>query len=621
MCVIRTTAMSYVLQIFTGRVMCKFYMFVAALLLAVQPLAAQVGQSAISSEIVRIADRDYYLHSVAQGETVFSLTRLYGISHQQFLDDNPDVRENGLKAGQTVKILCADVPEPAMSRRKLQRTFITHTVTQGQTAYSIAKQYSISLTALIQDNPGLDPVQLHPGQELRIRKSEIDKSSSEQILSQLDNFASSLSDVSPDFSYHPVEAGQTLYSISKHYGVDIDDIRAVNNLENGLQAGTLLKIPVHGNQTPETTLDAESSAGGGIMLADTLVAPRIRMNNGVLNLSILLPLSDKGKNRNEFVEFYNGALIAAEQLKHSGISMHINLFDTQHSSETVAEITASQPFQNSDLIIGPVYEDELAPVINFSRQTGVPIVSPLAAVNGNYGQSLFRLSPDPESKYLKLKQLVSSAKQIIFVTSDVTDKEFEREMLALVGNIPYHKIVYNKNTNAQQIDRLISGADSETLFIVVAGNESGVDLILAALSSVKNSRLGRSIRTGRMDVIGNSKWLRFRNVDRNLFFKLNVSFVTSYHADRGNSAVRDFDNRYIAAFGRIPTLYSYRGYDAVMIFASQSLARYQNLNALFDSQFVPLQTPYNFVVKPDGNIANLGWALVSYSDDYSISVK
>ena len=610
------------MQIPTGRVICKVYMIIAALLVSVvQPLGAQVRESAISSEIVRIADKDYYLHTVAQGETVFSLTRLYGISDQQLFDDNPDVRENGLKAGQTIKILCVNVPEPAMSRRKLQRTFITHTVLQGQTAYSIAKQYAISLNALIQDNPGLDPVQLHPGQELRIRKSEIDKSTSEQIQAQLDNFASSLSDVSPDFTYHPVEAGQTLYSISKTYGVTIDDIRAVNDIENGLQAGTLLKIPVTGTpgireNSPETESELIIDVPD-----DQAADPTIKTNNGVLNLSLLLPLSDKGKVRNEFVEFYNGALIAAEQLKHSGISMHINLFDTQHSPETVAEITESQPFRNSNLIIGPVYEEELAPVISFSRQYGIPVVSPLAVVNGNYGRSLFRLSPDPHSKYLKLKQLLSPGKQIIFITSDVTDHEFEREMLALVGNTPYHKIVYNKNTRSQQIDRLISDADSETVFIVVAGNESGVDLILAALSSVKNSRLGRSMRTARMDVIGNSKWLRFRNVDRNLFFKLNVSFVTSYHADRGNRAVRDFDNRYITAFGRIPTPYSYRGYDAVMIFASQCLKHHQNLDALFDTQFVPLQTPYNFVIKPDGNIANLGWALVSYSDDYSISVK
>ena len=598
-------------------------MFVAVVLLAAAPLNAQVHES-VSADIVRIDNKDYYLHTVAPGETVFSLTRLYGVSDKQFLDDNPDVREYGLKAGQTVRILCVDVPEVQMSRRKLQRTFISHTVAQGETAYSIARQYAIALPALIQDNPGLDPAVLHPGQELRIRKSEIDKTTTEQIRTQLDNFASTLSDVSPDFVYHPVEPGQTLYSISHSYGVTVDEIVAANTIEGPLQAGSLLKIPVRKDDVAtgdEESLDVPSVGESFWRQTDfERTVPSLRLQNGILNISLLLPLSDKGRVRKEFAEFYQGALIAADQLKHSGINIHIDLFDTQHSSEKITAITNSDEFRTSNLVIGPVYEDELMPVMEFSRQYGVPVVSPLAVLNGSYGSTLFQLSPDPAAKYDKLKDLITPDRQIIFITSDVTDKEFEREMTALVGNIPHTKIVYNKNTPAQQIDRLVADADSKTLFIVVAGNESGVDLILAGLSSVKNSRIGRSARMGRMDVIGNSKWLRFRNVDRNLFFKLNVSFVTSYHADRGNAAVREFDNRYISAFGRIPTPYSYRGYDAVMIFASQAKAT-TNLSTLNGSSVAPLQTTYKFKSKPDGSIVNTGWALVSYSDDYSISVK
>ena len=62
------------------------------------------------------------------------------------------------------------------------------------------------------------------------------------------------------------------------------------------------------------------------------------------------------------MEFYEGALIAADELRNAGHSVVLNLFNTERSPETVRTITAAEAFRHSDVIIGPVYEDELAPV-------------------------------------------------------------------------------------------------------------------------------------------------------------------------------------------------------------------------------------------------------------------
>mgnify|MGYP002229464173 CR=1 FL=1 len=125
----------------------------AASVLLFGEAAAQVPGTR-SSEVVSMAGTDYYLHRVAPGETVYSLSRLYGVAEERFYEDNPAVKEAGLKAGETVRVLCTDVPEIELSRRKMQRTFVTHTVQPGETTYSIAKRYSLAINTLIQDNPG-----------------------------------------------------------------------------------------------------------------------------------------------------------------------------------------------------------------------------------------------------------------------------------------------------------------------------------------------------------------------------------------------------------------------------------------------------------------------------------
>ena len=73
----------------------------AASVLLFGEAAAQVPGTR-SSEVVSMAGTDYYLHRVAPGETVYSLSRLYGVAEERFYEDNPAVKEAGLKAGETV---------------------------------------------------------------------------------------------------------------------------------------------------------------------------------------------------------------------------------------------------------------------------------------------------------------------------------------------------------------------------------------------------------------------------------------------------------------------------------------------------------------------------------------
>lgn len=592
----------------------------ALLLMTASLAAAQSQQTPVAEEVVRIAGTDYYLHTVSAGETVYSLSKLYGITEERFYADNPSVRDNGLKTGETVRLVCAVLPESDMPRRKMRRTFETHAVQAGETTYSIAKRYSLSLNVLIHDNPGIDPAHLRVGQELLIRKSEMDKTSPQQIFVQMGDLAAILSDVSDEYVYYLVEMGDTLYSLSKKYGVAIADIEAANVLTDGLKAGALLRIPVSSSITE--TVIGEEHHDVGVWDSESWepepVVPTHIPVYGTLDVAMLLPLSEQAVVRSEFMEFYEGALIGIAELRDSGQVVNLNLFDTQRSAVALTDIVSSSAFRSADVIIGPVYEESLPAVMRYSSVTGVPVVSPLAEMGDNYGPTFYQMPPSHEFKYDKLAGLFHGPdKNIIFITSDITDDGFEQEMKHVVGGNVYQRVTYRKGTPSEQIDDLIAGSGRENVFVVLAGDETGVDMILAALSSVQNSRIARSRRTGKITVVGNSKWLRYRNLDRNLFFKLNVSFITSYHADRGSEAILDFDARYIEAFGRVPSLYSYRGYDAVMIFGGGAL---QSGEVSLDT-VTPLQTPYRFVSEVGGNRVNAEWALVRYGDDYTITVE
>ena len=102
-----------------------------------------------------------------------------------------------------------------------------YTVKKGDTLYSIAKKYNVSVDELISYNE-LPTSILRIGQVLRIPSIKVS-----------------------DLVY-TVKSGDTLYKIANNYGVSIDDIKQLNNLtSNILSIGQELYIP-EGNTIEET---------------------------------------------------------------------------------------------------------------------------------------------------------------------------------------------------------------------------------------------------------------------------------------------------------------------------------------------------------------------------------
>ena len=96
--------------------------------------------------------------------------------------------------------------------------------------------------------------------------------------------------------------------------------------------------------------------------------------------------------------------------------------------------------------------------------------------------------------------------------------------------------------------------------------------------------------------------------------------ISTYHAKRDSEVVRDFDSRYIETYGMLPSLYSYRGYDAAMIFVAgmRSDIEYRML----DKRYAPLQTEYKFRQTGEGGrYVNQEWMRVNYNSNYTITLE
>ncbi|WP_418410054.1 PBP1 and LysM peptidoglycan-binding domain-containing protein [Alistipes sp.] len=592
-----------------------------------------------SGTIVYINGSKFYIHTVQPGETLYGLSKTYDVGEKVILQYNPSVGE-GLRAGENIKVpFVTDVPQPK-SERKLRKTFDTHTVMQGETLYGISRKYEIPIQTVVEDNPNLDPTHLRLGERILIRKKEIGSEDEAGSREQWEAYRNSLNSVAEEgYAYHIVHPGETFYSLSRRFGITEEQLGALNGglKAADLKAGAIIKVP----GSAEQLAAAENRNGADTVRQDSIpdvfpvtkvaeVEFRALRRSATLNVALLLPMAVGSDTNANYLEFYQGFLLGLDSVKTKyGCSVHVDLYNTARSPERIRAITESDEFRKAGLIVGPVYEEGLYPVIRYAEEHDIPVVSPLANIAEMNSDVLFQMAPDPSRKWEKIADLVNGDRQVTLIYTDSTDKDFEAEVLALLGDSDYRKYTYqyvhpskHSANNPGDLTPLLDNG-SDNVFIVMADDEVDVERILAAIASADTGITSRGRTAPRFVVLGNTRWMRgsrYNNLDRSIFFKDRVVFISSYHAKRDSRAILDFDSAYIRAFGSLPTLFSYRGYDTALVFCP---AMYGDIEYDLEGRsYTPLQTPYVFG-QGEGryNHVNRNWVRVNYNSDFTITIE
>ena len=594
--------------------------------------------SAQSEQIVYIDGTKYTVYTVVQGDTLYSLSKRYGVTIDQMTTANPILTE-GLKAGQTIKIPHAQTTKKAKNEKISKRQFRTHTVHKGETFYSIAREYEISVDVLMADNADTDPAHLAVGQVLHIRRSEIGLTTESEVREQIEEQKQAMNSVvtTMEYSYHVVHAGESGESIAARFDTTLEELLALNGFKSSdrVREGLIIKVP-----KPTISSVQDSTVVDSLPTEEAVEEIRFRTlaHGQRANIALMLPMAIGDRYSQNYIDFYQGVLLAADRLRMDGIESHINLHNTAHDLQTVRQIIDNETLKNTDLIIGPVYEDTMIPVASYAKEHSIPVVSPLANLTQEYGGNIFQMSPQPQTKYNKVRNLFDGSQRIVLITSESTDSDFEAEVKSMLEGREYvthhyiyeHPSVIEKREKEREEGVEVPPSPSDmspllenqerSVFVILAGTEVEVDRILAALASANIALKSRSVSAAPFVVFGNNKWNRYRNIDRSLFFSNNVVMLSTYHIDRTNPIIGKFSSDYIKAFGSVPSLYAYRGYDVAMIFI-RSL--YNDMESGLEGlRYSPLLTPYIFIEDNNSKVrTNNEWIRVNYNSNFTITTE
>jgi len=471
------------------------------------------------------------------------------------------------------------------------RNYYLHEVLKGQTLYGISKEYKVSEEEIKNLNPDLNSKSAYPGMVLRIPDTGINPSP-----------ASATREVK--FIIHKVQPKETFYSVSRKYGIKVDQIRELNpELKWGLKAGEDIKIPVN-----EITLAQEPVADhkddktviidrSDAEINETVhqpcsvkVFPHVSEN---FHIAVLLPLN---LNRNDtltfsdtlkgeyfrFYDFLEGAYMAIDSMKQDGINLSVEVFDTERSEGNIRRILNLESLRQADLIIGPVFPNEIGIVSEFAKGRHIPMVSPLSTfdvvTNNPYGFQV--RNKLPRQIELATAYLGSKYRQNLVVIGRFAEKgnpEFERfrESLGkqLIDQDPAHSAKYktiyfsessrsfvNYESQPIRLDSYLS-ATLPNFFVLESENEVFITEVV--------NQLNQKATAGNIHVFGMNQWV-FEKLDPGEKYNINLELYSDFEqepfVDYNDPLVLNFCRKYKDNWNIEPSRYSFQGFDITYYF-------------------------------------------------------
>lgn len=221
------------------------------------------GRNTSDSELDQ--SRTFFYHTVEKGHTAYFVSRKYDVPVEVVYENNPGT-ENGLIVGAILRIPVerkeplevADsqvLNPPVTAEPQKDSSYAYYTIKPGDTLYSLARQYKVTVETIVESNPALRSGVLLPGSEIRIPK--IDLVAAE--MPKPDNEVGFIK--SGQFLYHSIVPGQTFYSISRLYQISVDDLRAANPgvSQDDLKVGYVLRVPREEVEENVTEIEQDDS--------------------------------------------------------------------------------------------------------------------------------------------------------------------------------------------------------------------------------------------------------------------------------------------------------------------------------------------------------------------------
>jgi len=621
----------------------------------------------------KIDDQKYTLYQVQAKETLFTISKRYGISVDALMYLN-DLSSTDIHENQTLLI-----PKKLLNKQQSiaddTSKYIQYKVQPKETLYGIARKYAVSVNDIEKCNE-LNGKQIQIGQILLIpRKLN-----------------------ATGYIRHKVtDRREKLSKIAHNYQVSVLELKQANpRVESKLKRGESLFIPLG---FVETDFEQHASKDTSATVQDTPANISEDTNCGdnkeqqkIYKVALMLPLylsevdslclldslellnhaTDKPF---KFLEFYEGAILAAKEMNEDGLDFEMHTYDIPRETEAAAQVLMDPELQQMDLMISLTYSGSFELISQFSKNHHIPLVNAISkrrkvAYDNPY---VFKVVPNNKKLYEK--------------ASDYVLKNYPQANIILIRNNPYQlsnefdllkqnlqqgmpktvkiandQILYKVNSYKMKYENLPSNFEyiateklqesnpyfnydeikehpadsivfSNPLHIVTYSKDS-LSGIVDASSLFRNNfviALGQDevfaielftklnfVRDSfNYQVIGLPHWNNFNSLDVEYTQPLGLRIMNSKFVDYSKPEVKAFVHKFRTEYGIEPmsNRHAFLGYDVTRYFLT-ALKKYGTnfSDCLQYLQLQLLENQMNYDSIPEGGYENTFWNIIQQKD-------
>ncbi|MDY3537366.1 LysM peptidoglycan-binding domain-containing protein [Riemerella anatipestifer] len=607
-------------------------------------------------------------HTVVEKETPYSISRKYGLSIKELYELNPEIKDGAIKIGQPLNVGKKSTrPKQKVvdSSKEVQLGKII--LKPKQTLYSLTRQYHITEAEVRKLNPNLE---MKIGEEVVLPLDKITKYGASELVttstvkeistptttqenSSVEKTAKALSE-----GEYEVQAKDNYYRITRQFGISKKDLFALNPglEENGLKVGEVIKVkhPSVANSTEKIKPDfsetkkvvpsqedyitytvqagdtvfgilnkydldldqllelnpqiSEGLKPGMVLKIKKFNKAYVKKNTNALKVVLMLPFGfDTGdsKYRGLATDFLMGAKLAVEMNAKKGQELDFNIIDAGNEKafkKNLIQIDQS----NTDLIIGPLFKSNVLEVLDYVKDTQIPIVAPFANSEEMYGFGNLIIAETDKTIYAdrivkEVKEVFSNQKIYIVAGDDTTNANYIKT--GLEKSLRKAEVIIVDNASKIELEQNMMTGQSSPVIAILASDDDGVgnafaSKIISLSKDTKGIKAFSMFYTPAFD----------KKVDE--LSQANLVYIMDRKINSEGSFEKEVLAAYKAKYCKTPSKYAVVGFDIVNDMLSRENKKGEIFKQMGQTQ-TQLATKFEFQrIKPNGAYVNVGYRVV-----------
>ena len=582
--------------------------------LAVAPIGTMVAQSNASN---------HFLHTVTKGQSLYSISSMYNVPIADIVKLNPGSDER-IKVGQSLKI----------PQQNVENQVVFHTIQAGETLYKLSVKHGVSVERICRANPGLSVQNFRIGQVIAIPPQEKNNLIPE-VKEQVQAPVVKEEPLKPKCrDMHKIQRKETVYSISRMYGITEEELIAANPEIKGkkLKRGKFLCIPYPKKSVVEN--QPVQAPDKDAMLTDAELFNKNKKESrkiSTIKVALVLPFNTDGTGTRDeqtrMVEYYEGFLMAVDSLKKNNISIDLFTYDSGRSIASITRILNKPEMKNMDVIFGPVHAEQVKPMASFAQKNNVRLVVPFSSKGEEVfnNPSVFQINTPQSYLYSEvyehyLRKFPNA--HVVFLDAGTGHTDKVDFIKGLKDELKSRQITF-KELKGESINpeglKLAVDSLRENVIIPTSGRNVALIKILPQLIITTREHPNYN-----MKLFGYPEWQTYTDDHLANFFELDTYFYSSFYTNNLFPEAIHFTNAYRKWYSKdmantFPK-YGMLGFDTAFFFL-QGLHKYgssfeENMN---QTMVTPIQTGFKFErVNNWGGFINRKVFFVNFTKNYEL---